>query len=122
MNKVSLVTLWVDPAEHQILRYEFRNIDMDFLPGRSLVRIDGMRATMQMGEPFPSVWLPASVGMRFRMTPAAGPFEGTLRREVHATTGCRRRHGRVVDDAPSVTTNGRRGRRHDNRLLILCAS
>ena len=75
MEKVSLVTLWVDPAEHQILRYEFRIQDMDFLPGRSLVRVTGTRATMQMGEPFPSVWLPASIDMRFRMTSAAGPVE-----------------------------------------------
>jgi hypothetical protein len=76
MNKVSLVTLWVDPAEHQILRYEFRNIEMDFLPARWLVRIDGLRATMQMSEPFPGVWLPASISMRFRMRLAAGPFDG----------------------------------------------
>ena len=76
MNKTSLVTLWVDPAERQILRYEFRNVDMDFLPARWLVRINSMRATMQMAEPFPNVWLPESVSMRFRMTRAAGPFEG----------------------------------------------
>jgi hypothetical protein len=76
MNKVSLVTLWVDPAEHQILRYEFRNIDMDFLPARQLVQIDGLTATMQMSEPFPNVWLPASIGMRFKMTLAVGPVEG----------------------------------------------
>jgi hypothetical protein len=75
MNKVSLVTLWVDPAEHQILRYEFRIQDMDFLPGSALVRVTGTRATMQMGEPFPNVWLPDSVGMRFRLTSAAGPLE-----------------------------------------------
>jgi hypothetical protein len=76
MNKVSLVTLWVDPAEHQILRYEFRNIDMDFLPGRRIIQIDGMRATMQMGEPFPNVWLPAAISMRFRAKLAVGPVEG----------------------------------------------
>ena len=76
MNKVALVTLWVDPAEQQILRYEFRNIDMDFLPARQLVQIDGLTATMQMSEPFPNVWLPASIGMRFKMTLAVGPVEG----------------------------------------------
>ena len=76
MNKSSLVTLWLDPAEHQILRYEFRNIDMDFLPARRIVRIDGLTATMQMSEPFPNVWLPASIAMRFRVTTAAGPLEG----------------------------------------------
>ncbi len=72
MNKVSLVTLWVDPAEHQILQYEFRNIDLDFLPARSIVRLDGVRASMRMGEPFPKVWLPSSISIGFRMTLALG--------------------------------------------------
>jgi hypothetical protein len=76
MNKVSLVTLWIDPAEHQILRYELQNVGMDFLPARWLVQIDALRATMQMSEPFPNVWLPASIGMRFRMKLAVGPVEG----------------------------------------------
>ena len=75
MNKVSLVTLWIDPAAHQILRYDFRFQDLDFLPGGSIVRVDTVRATMQMGEPFPGVWLPASLDMRFRMSSAAGPLE-----------------------------------------------
>src|SRR5688572_8155982 len=46
MNKVSLVTLWVDPAERQILRYEFRIMDMDFLPGSAIVRINGDRKSV----------------------------------------------------------------------------
>ena len=75
MNKVSLVTLWVDPAEHQILRYDFRFQDLDFLPGRSIVRFESARASMEMAEPFPNVWLPASVTMRFRVGSAAGPLE-----------------------------------------------
>jgi hypothetical protein len=75
MNKVSLVTLWVDPAEKQILKYEFRFQDLDFLPGRTLVRFESARATMEMSEPFANVWLPASVGMRFRIGSAAGPLE-----------------------------------------------
>jgi hypothetical protein len=76
INETSLVTLWLDPAEHQILRYEFRNVDMDFLPARWLVRVDSTRVTMQMGEPFPKIWLPESIGMRFRMRIASGPIEG----------------------------------------------
>ena len=75
MNKASLVTLWVDPAEYQILRYDFRNVDMDFLPVPSLIRFDGLRATMEMSEPFPNVWLPASISARFRMALAVGPVE-----------------------------------------------
>jgi hypothetical protein len=72
MNKVSLVTLWIDPSEHQILQYTFDNIDMDFLPGRSLVRVDEVKASMRMSQPFPNVWLPGSLDMRFQLTMAIG--------------------------------------------------
>ena len=75
MEKVTLVTMWVEPAAHQILRYDFRFQDLDFLPGRSIVRMEGARAWMQMGEPFPNVWLPASMQMRFRVGSAMGPLE-----------------------------------------------
>ena len=75
MNKVSLVTLWVDPAERQILKYEFRFQDLDFLPGRTIVRFESARSTMEMGEPFANVWLPAQIGMRFRLGSAVGPLE-----------------------------------------------
>jgi hypothetical protein len=76
LNKVALVTLWVDPALHQILQYELRNIDMDFLPGRAFARVDSLEASMRMGEPFPGVWLPRSVGIRFEGTLATGSVSG----------------------------------------------
>ena len=76
MNKGALVTLWVDPAEHQILRYDFENVDLDFLPGRALVRLDGMNAAMEMGQPFPSVWLPRSLRIAFDLTLALGEVDG----------------------------------------------
>ncbi len=76
MNKVSLVTLWVDPARSQIVRYEFANIDSDFLPAQWLLRLDRITATMEMGQPFPDVWLPESVRIEFAMTTAAGEVEG----------------------------------------------
>lgn len=72
MNKVSLVTLWIDPGAHQILKYTFENIDMDFLPGASIVRIDEVSASMTMVEAFPDVWLPGSIGMRFGLLTALG--------------------------------------------------
>jgi len=83
MNKVALVTLWVDPAEHQILKYEFQNMDLDFLPGRSLVRIDGMNASMEMGQPFPSVWLPRALRIGFDMTLAIGDVDGRYAVDYH---------------------------------------
>jgi hypothetical protein len=48
MNKTALVTLWVDPSAHQIVKYTFDNIWMDFLPGAWLVRVDEIRASMTM--------------------------------------------------------------------------
>jgi hypothetical protein len=76
MNKVALVTVWVDPAEHQILKYDFHNLPLDFLPGRSIVRIDGLKAAMEMGQPFPNVWLPRSIRIGFDMTLAIGELDG----------------------------------------------
>lgn len=72
MNKVSLVTLWIDPTRHQIVQYTFDNMGLDFLPGRALVRIDEMSASMKMSEPFADVWLPATLEMRFGLSTALG--------------------------------------------------
>jgi hypothetical protein len=76
MNKGALVTLWIDPAEHQILKYDFENVDLDFLPGRWLVHLDGMNAAMEMGQPFPSVWLPRSLRIGIDLTLATGEVDG----------------------------------------------
>ena len=72
MNKVSLVTLWVEPQARQILQYEFQNVDADFLPGRWLLRLDEITASMRMGTPFPDVWLPSSLRVQVEMTLAIG--------------------------------------------------
>jgi hypothetical protein len=76
MNKVALVTLWIDRTERQILKYEFSNFDMDFLPARWMVHMEGMSAAMEMGQPFPTVWLPRSLRVGFDMTLASGPLNG----------------------------------------------
>jgi hypothetical protein len=80
LNKVSLVTLWVDPALKQILRYTFDNVDFGFLPGRSLVRVEQARATMSMGQPFDGIWLPDSLSVEGAVTLAAGTFRAEYRR------------------------------------------
>lgn len=79
MNKVSLVTLWVDPATHQILQYIFDDLDMDFFPGRQLVRVDDLQATMTMGQPFPEIWLPRNIEMHFGLMLAVGAVDATYR-------------------------------------------
>lgn len=74
MNKVARITLWVDEERAMILRYVFENVDFDFLPGRWLVRVDTVRAEMEMAEPFPGIWLPGDMRMDFAMTLANGTY------------------------------------------------
>ncbi|HEX7085580.1 MAG TPA: hypothetical protein VF198_04410 [Vicinamibacterales bacterium] len=74
-NKVALVTLWVEPDSHQIVRYVFENLGFVFLPGRWLVRVDGVRALMEMGQPFPGVWLPERIEGRGSVTLASGTYD-----------------------------------------------
>lgn len=93
LNKVALVTLWVEPDSHQIVKYTFDNIDLDFLPGAWLLRIDDLRASMTMGQPFPGVWLPHDVDMRVAGTMAIGLVSARYHLEYddyrEATTGGR---------------------------------
>ena len=80
MNKTAMVTLWVDPAEHQIVQYTFDNVWLDFLPGAWLVRIDDLRASMTMGQPFAGVWLPRSIAIHAGLTLATGSFDAAYER------------------------------------------
>jgi hypothetical protein len=81
MNKTAQVTLWVDPASHQIVKYTFDNVWMDFLPGGWLVKVDDLRASMEMGQPFPGVWLPHNLSMHAGVSLAIGPMELSYKRE-----------------------------------------
>lgn len=81
MNKTALVTLWVDPASAQIVKYTFENVWMDFLPAAWLVRIDGLHASMEMEQPFPGVWLPRNLAIDGSVTTAPGSFSVNYRRE-----------------------------------------
>jgi hypothetical protein len=74
MNKVALVTLWVEPSTHQIVKYTFANVDFEFLPGAFLVTIDTVKASMTMSQPFPEVWLPKNIDISAAMTLAIGQF------------------------------------------------
>jgi hypothetical protein len=75
MSKVSLVTLWVDPVSHQVLKYTFNNITADFLPSQWLARVNDVHASMLMGQPFPDVWLPKSLDIGASLTLAVGQFD-----------------------------------------------
>ena len=75
LNKSSLVTLWILREPRQIVRYVFDNIDMGFMPGRSVARVEDVVASMTMGEPFPGIWLPTQVEARVAMAFAMGTVE-----------------------------------------------
>ena len=75
MNKVALVTLWVEPKAGQIVKYTFDNVGFDFLPAQWLVHLSDVKATMTVGQPFPDVWLPASLQIDLAMTVAFGQLD-----------------------------------------------
>ena len=106
MNKTALITLWVDPAEHQIVKYTFENVWLDFLPGAWLVRVDDIRASMTMGQPFPNVWLPRGMNIHGSLTLANGSFEAGYSRAFseyrEADVKSRIRVPKMADAAPEA--------------------
>ena len=83
MNKVALVTLWVEPTSHQIVKYNYDNVALEFLPAQWLVHVDDVRASMTMGQPFPDVWLPRSLEMNAALTFALGSVEFRYALDYH---------------------------------------
>ena len=92
LNKASLVTLWVDPDSHQILKYTFDNvgsglsalsISVNTLPLGWLAQVEELRASMTMGEAFPDVWLPRALDMRFAVAMAVGQFDVQYALDYH---------------------------------------
>jgi hypothetical protein len=83
MNKVSLVTLWVEPKTHQIVKYTFDNVNFDFLPAAWLVRVTEGRASMTMSQAFKNVWLPKNVDMVFGAMIAIGSFDARYHLDFH---------------------------------------
>jgi hypothetical protein len=75
MNKVALITIWVEPHTQQIIKYTFDNISFDFLPAQWLLHVNGVRASMTMSEVFPDVWLPRGVEFNASLTVAVGDFD-----------------------------------------------
>ena len=74
-NKVALVTIWVEPKARQIVKYTFDNVGFDFLPTAWLVHVSDVRATMNVGEPFPDAWLPTNLEINLAMTTAVGQVD-----------------------------------------------
>jgi hypothetical protein len=95
LNKVALVTLWVEPTSHQIVRYVFDNVNFDFFPGAWLLRLDELKASMVMGQPFKDkdIWLPKNLEFAFSAMLAVGPIRAKYKVDYHdfreATTAAR---------------------------------
>jgi hypothetical protein len=79
LNKVSMVTMWIEPATFQIVKYNFENVNLDFLPAAWLARLTDVRATMTMHQPFPDVWLPKDVDFYFAAMLAVGEMDARYR-------------------------------------------
>ncbi len=75
MNKVALITLWIEPNAHQIVKYTFDNVGFDFLPVSWLLHVSDAKATMKMVQPFPDVWLPDSLEVNVALMIATGQFD-----------------------------------------------
>ena len=48
---------------------------LDFLPAQWLAQVDGLKASMTMGQPFPGVWLPHGLEINAALTFALGQVE-----------------------------------------------
>ena len=86
MNKVALVTLWIEPTSRQIVKYTYDNVALDFLPAQWLVHVDDVRASMTMGQPFPGkndVWLPRSLELNAGLTFALGQVDFRVALDYH---------------------------------------
>ena len=77
VNKTSLITFWVDPEVHQIVKYTLDNAGLDFLPLRWLARIDGFEASMEMA-PIGDLWMPARMTIAGHATTAVGEMQMTF--------------------------------------------
>lgn len=111
MNKNSMVTMWVEPKTKQIVKYTFDNVQLDYFPAAWLARMEALRATMTMSEPFKGVWLPRDIEFQFSALLAVGPFDVRYRLEYHdyreAITS-----GRIKKaPEPEAIATGLRGRR-----------
>ena len=75
MNKNSLVTLWVEPGAKQIVKFVFDNVQTDFLPISWFFRLNDLKASMTMSQPFKDVWLPRDVDVLLSAMLALGTFD-----------------------------------------------
>lgn len=72
ISKVLLVTMLIDPKEHQIVNMTLDNVGFDFLPGKWLVQLDTVEASLAMHQPIEEIWLARDIKAYARVTFAGG--------------------------------------------------
>ena len=82
-DKTSLVTMLIIPEEYQIVKTTFDNVGLDFLPGRWLVRVEEIKASMVMDMPIEGVWLPKLIEASGRISMASGELSLEFAREFY---------------------------------------
>lgn len=75
LRKVLLVTMFIDPEEHQIVRMTMDNAGFDFLPASWLLQVDTIEASLTMHQPLGEVWLPGEMNGYGRISTARGDIE-----------------------------------------------
>ena len=108
MNKTALITLWIDPREHQIVKYTFDNVWLDFLPAGWLVKVDDIRASMTMGQPFPGGVAAARAQHPFGRHAGQRFVRGVLRAHVQRVPA-----GRSLDEDAGAEEGAEEEERHD---------
>jgi hypothetical protein len=82
MNKAAVIVVGRTHGEPDP-QVQFRNLPWDFLPGRSIVRVDDVTASMEMGQPFPDVWLPRAIRINTDFSTAIGELKGRWATDYH---------------------------------------
>lgn len=78
-----MVTLYIYPQEFQVVQMTMHNAGFDFLPGRWLVRVTGIEATMKMDKPLGDVWMPNRISGMASLAMATGDISVSYRREYY---------------------------------------
>ena len=72
ISKVLLVTMLIDPKEHQIVKMTLDNVGFDFLPAKWLFQLDTIEASLTMHRPIENIWLARDIRAYGRITLAGG--------------------------------------------------
>jgi len=82
-EKSFLVTMLINPEEHQILQITFDNVGLEFLPARWLVKMNDIKASMVIDKQKEDVWLPREITACGSVSTAATDLSINYSREFY---------------------------------------